>query len=44
MENIGGIVQADGLDAEFLRHMIPVQDSNSEDESHRNDDGEEYLL
>ena len=43
MENIGSIVQAHGLDAEFLRRMIPVQDCNPEDECHRNDNREEDM-
>ena len=43
MENIGGIVQAHGLEAEFLRCMILVQDVNSEDECHRNDNREEDM-
>ena len=43
LENIGGIVQAHGLDAEFLLCVIPVQDGNSEEECHRNDDSEEDM-
>ena len=43
LENIGGILQAHGLDTEFLHCMIPVQDGNSEDECHRNDESEEDM-
>ena len=43
LENIGCIVQGNGLETELWSHMMPVPDGNSEHKGHRKDYREENM-